>query len=110
VAVIRHGRLIATLLLDAQVDADAVDRAVTPVAPEVPAVPPTPQEREEIGLVLRYLDQPDVRLHRASGSFCLPITAGRQLADLDAEARRVDRAVRRDGQTLRGDKVQRRVG
>lgn len=109
VAVIRHGRLVATLLAPGDADATAIDDALAVVPGTVLTTPPAPREREEITLVLRYLDQPGMRLHRATAGFALPVAAGQQLAELDAEARRVDRAVRRDLQALRGDKVQRRA-
>ena len=108
VIVVRHGRLAGSLRLPVGVS-DA--QALTAVA----ALDLEDQDRadddhaEERRLVQAWLERPTTRLLRASGGWSSAIDGGRTLSRVLAEARRVDRQVRRDRQALEGAKVARRT-
>ncbi len=109
VVVIRHGRFAGSLRTAGPATSPALTHELALVAPEQHPEPPGPEHREELGLIAAYLADPTVRLLSCTGTFAEPVAAGRTLADLEAESRRVARAVRRDRQTLTGDKVRRRT-
>jgi DNA polymerase III subunit epsilon len=113
VVVVAHGLLEASASLTFDGGAprgDALDAAALAALP-----PPTlgtdadPFDAEERRLVLAWLDRPGVRLVAGAGTWAEPVAGGRVLAETRAEARRVDRQVRRDRQLLEGAKVARRA-
>jgi DNA polymerase III subunit epsilon len=108
VAVVRHGRLAGALLLEPGAGDDRVLAAVAPLELERHERPPQPDDAEEVGLLLRWLDRPGGRIVAARGRWIEPVAGGRALAGAVEEARRVARAVRRDRQALGGAKVTRR--
>lgn len=125
VLVLRAGRLAASLCLEAveaepaaaghadryRGDEQLIERVreqltLTPM--ETQDGPPTARDTEEIDLLLRWIDQDGTRLLWATEGYAEPCAGGGELAAVAQEARRVARAVHRDRQALRGDKVSRR--
>lgn len=110
VVVVRRGRLAGTLRLPVDAEDAAVLAAVAGAELAACPGPPSPFDAEEVGLVLAWLDRPEVRPLATVGTWSEPVTGGRALATTLAEGRRVAREVRRDRQVLRGAKVVRRPG
>ncbi len=108
VAVVRHGRLAATARVPASASEDEV-RRVLALAGETPVSGGLPgrDDAEEVRLVLAWLDRPGVRVLWADGEHAEPVAGGAALARTLREARRVQRAVRRDHQLLHATKVRR---
>lgn len=82
--------------------------ALAALPPPTLAADEDPFDAEERRLILAWLDRPGVRLVAGEGTWAEPVAGGRVLAATRAEARRVDRQVRRDRQLLSGAKVARR--
>ena len=109
VALVRHGRLAATVRLPGTADEEEACRALRLAgAAPVPSGPATPREAEELRLVRDWLDGPDTRVLWVEGTLAEPCAGGSALHRARREARRVARQVHRDRQTLRGAKVVRR--
>lgn len=110
VVVLRHGRLAGALRLAAE----ATDAQVLAALPWTGLGPAGDDDAggdahaEERRLVRTWLEQPETRAVRITGTWALPVPGGRSLQAALDEARRVERQVRRDRQELRGDKVARR--
>lgn len=108
VAVIRHGRLAGTLRLSAGSTDDAILAELARTAFEQPEAPGDDDHAEERRMVRVWLEQPATRPVRITGAWALEVAGGSTLAVTLAEARRVERQVRRDRQVLEGAKVARR--
>lgn len=63
------------------------------------------EDHEEIDLLLGWIGNGPVRVRESAGVYAEPIAGSRLLADLEEEARKVARTVRRDRQVLSGVKV-----
>jgi DNA polymerase III subunit epsilon len=110
VVVVRHGRFAGSVRLPVGVgDAEAL-AALATLDLEEPDGPGDDDHAEERRLVRAWLERPTTRLLRASGTWSSTVAGGRTLGRVLAEARRVDRQVRRDRQALEGAKVARRTG
>ncbi len=113
VAVVRRGRLAATLRLSTPADRtdDAeVLRALHGLPLTEHPQPPVRDDLEEVGLVLAWLELPGRRVVRSTGCYTEPIAGGAVLEQVTREARETDRQLRRDRQQLAADKVVRRSG
>ena len=109
VIVVRHGRFAGSVRLAAGVgDAQAL-AAVATLDLDAPDGPGDDDHAEERRLVRAWLERPGTRLLQATGSWGSVVAGGRTLSQVRAEARRVDRQVRRDRQELEGAKVARRA-
>ena len=96
VHVVRHGRLAAAGVMRGPVDASAWVSDLRDSAESVPAgIGPTPAATaEESEKILRWLEQPGVRLVDVDGPWTSPIAgAGRHLASLDAASASRDELV-----------------
>ncbi len=111
VILVRRGRLAASAAVDPD-EPGALEAAVDQLRRTAPPTPPPGRpdrdEVEEIRLVDAWLHQPQVRIRSVRGCYAEPVAGGRSLHETVRESRRVDRAVRRDRQRLRGAKVVRR--
>lgn len=107
--VIHHGRLAATAWLEEPSDAQASGVLAT-LPLESQSTAGGDAHAEERRLVRSWLASPGSRVVRTSGTWVHPVAGGQVLAGTVAEARRVERQVRRDHQTLSGAKVTRRAG
>lgn len=111
VVLIQRGRLGCTARVDPS-EPGAIETAAGALRrtapPPPPPGPPDRDEVEEIRLVDAWLHRPVVSLVTVAGCYAQPVSGGRVLHDTVRESRRVDRAVRRDRQRLRGAKVVRR--
>jgi DNA polymerase III subunit epsilon len=112
VVVVVRGRLATTAsTADDGRSFDGLVQAALPVAVRGPTLDLDdldPFDAEERRLVLAWLDRPGTHLVATSDGWAEPLPGGRVLAETRAEARRVDRQVRRDRQVLAGAKVARR--
>jgi DNA polymerase III subunit epsilon len=108
IVVARRGRLAGTARRPGLLGDDDVMAVVGQLELETFAGPPERDDAEEVGLVLSWLDRPQIRLVEATG-WAEPIAGGQTLADAVDEGRRVARQLRRDQQLLTGAKVVRRV-
>ncbi|MBW3562138.1 MAG: DEDD exonuclease domain-containing protein [Actinobacteria bacterium] len=110
VVLVQRGRLAGSCLLPH--GSDGIAEAVRRLRTTAPSPPdrgaPDRDEVEEIRLVDGWLRSPGVRVVSVRGQLAEPIDGGRMLHEAVGEARRVERAVRRDRQRLRGAKVVRR--
>lgn len=106
--VVRHGRLAGTTLLAGGVTDHEARQMVDVLPLEEHADPGGDHHAEERRLVRAWLEAPGTRLVRSTGAWHQPVVGGRVLAEAVAEARRVERQVRRDRQVLSGAKVARR--
>ncbi len=112
VALVSHGRLVATERFPDGVPAvESLLLLLESSRPpgEPPQGLPSRLEVEEVRLVAGWLDDAAVRVLHVDGSYAEPVIGGAALRGATQEARRVARAVRRDLQRLRGDKVVRRA-
>lgn len=111
VVMLQRGRLAGSAIASGD-DAAALSETVGMLRTTAPEAPPPGapdrDEVEEIRLVDGWLRSPGVRVVSVRGELAEPVDGGRVLHDAVGEARRVDRAVRRDRQRLRGAKVVRR--
>jgi DNA polymerase III subunit epsilon len=104
VVVVRHGRLAGTTWLDGAADRAVLD-ALTLLPLEEHADAGGDVHAEERRLVRAWLQAPGTRLVQASGAWAQPVAGARVLHETVAEARWVERQVRRDHQALTGAKV-----
>lgn len=108
VVVVRHGRLAGSVRLEGAVCDEQALLAVAAADLEEPGGPGGDAQAEERRLVRGWLERPSARLLSVSGDWSLSVAGGRTLGTVLAEARRVERQVRRDRQTLEGAKIARR--
>jgi DNA polymerase III subunit epsilon len=108
VVVVRRGRVAGSARLAGPPDEQAVAALLSDLELAEYPEPPSREDAEEVGLVLAWLDRPDVRLVDATG-WAEPALGGRALTDAVEEGRRVGRQLRRDQQLLTGAKVVRRT-
>lgn len=109
VALIRHGRLTATVRVPGPID-DATALEALRSVDEGCTLPGSagPHEAEELRLVRDWLDAPGVRVLWVEGTLAEPCAGGAVLHRTRREARRVARQAGRDRQLLGGAKVVRR--
>jgi DNA polymerase III subunit epsilon len=105
VVVLARGRLVASATVPDDGRPIAATAADAAPAPTLALDEVDPFDAEERRLVLAWLDRPGVHLVATSVGWAEPLPGGRVLAETRTEARRVDRQVRRDRQTLSGAKV-----
>lgn len=109
--IVNAGRLVASEALPPDVSEDRIvstAQRLALLAGEVAPGPPPREDHEEIMLTLAWLEQPGVRLLSCSGRWDEPLAGGALVERTRLEARAVARAVRRDAQRMRGEKVVRR--
>jgi len=99
-----HGRLVMTCRTVAP-GTSGLDGGSSPA---LDAEPAAPVDAEELRLILAWIAAGSVRILEASRPLTSHLAGGAALAGVVAQARRTDRALRRDQQVLSGSKVRRK--
>lgn len=106
VAVVRHGRLLATAVLPQHAHDDTIIDTATAI--EATGHSPEPPSFEEVTLLNRWLSSDGVRIVHIAGRFTSQVEGGAALHATVDEARQLARALRHDQQRLDRSKVRRR--
>lgn len=106
---VAHGRLVASAVVG---DLDDVERWAEDRRPVGPDAPPTldPLDVEEILLLSSWVEHRDARLVTIDGTWTGHLGTGRAVGEAVAEAKAIDRRLRRDRIDLEGRKVAARPG